>query len=293
MRDAVLRIFPEAEVWIDDERRKYTRIRHRVVHGLVRWEPSELAALEAAIEQSERNGHSDQASQLRQLSVKLNALIQSNQMARIAPDLEGLCEGQGMVMRPGPRPTADREVVDALRYAMLARRRVVLDYTPRSPARRRPSTVHPYGLLCGHGNYLVAYSERGGKVHLYRLASIESVTVTEAAFDPEEGFDLDSFAQNAFGIFQEEPVDVVWRFRPESAAEAAEFEFHPSQKTEQLEDGSLVVRFRAGGTLEMAWHLFRWGAGVEVVEPEALRERLLEQLTQALESHAAPELSDD
>jgi len=35
-------------------------------------------------------------------------------------------------------------------------------------------------------------------------------------------------------------------------------------------DGSLDVKFRAGGLLEMAWHLYSWGDQVEVIAPEAL-----------------------
>jgi len=30
-------------------------------------------------------------------------------------------------------------------------------------------------------------------------------------------------------------------------------------------DGSLAVRFRAGGRQEMAWYLYRWGDKVEVL----------------------------
>ena len=47
---------------------------------------------------------------------------------------------------------------------------------------------------------------------------------------------------------------------------------------EELEDGSLLVRFRAGGKLEMCWHLFTWGEHVEVVEPAQLRPALLDEL---------------
>jgi predicted DNA-binding transcriptional regulator YafY len=37
-------------------------------------------------------------------------------------------------------------------------------------------------------------------------------------------------------------------------------------------DGSLTVRFRACGWLEMAWFLYQWGKEVEVLEPEGLAE---------------------
>jgi hypothetical protein len=36
----------------------------------------------------------------------------------------------------------------------------------------------------------------------------------------------------------------------------------------------MLVSFRAGGLLEMAWHLMAWGRHVEVIEPAALRDLL-------------------
>jgi predicted DNA-binding transcriptional regulator YafY len=40
---------------------------------------------------------------------------------------------------------------------------------------------------------------------------------------------------------------------------------------EEEPDGSLVVRFKASGQLEMCWHLYAWGDKVEVLEPESLK----------------------
>jgi predicted DNA-binding transcriptional regulator YafY len=48
--------------------------------------------------------------------------------------------------------------------------------------------------------------------------------------------------------------------------------FHPTQTVEEEADGSLLVRFRASGLLEMSWHLYSWGTSVEVLEPAALRD---------------------
>ena len=64
----------------------------------------------------------------------------------------------------------------------------------------------------------------------------------------------------------------MWRFSPAAAPTAREFEFHPKQEMTELEDGGLLVSFEASGLVEMAWHLAKWGAEVEVVEPLALRE---------------------
>ena len=76
-------------------------------------------------------------------------------------------------------------------------------------------------------------------------------------------FLLRAFAERSFGVFQEEPFDVVWRFSPNAAADAKTFLFHPT---------------RAGGALEMCWHLFTWGDEVEVLAPPYLK-KLFRELT--------------
>ena len=81
-----------------------------------------------------------------------------------------------------------------------------------------------------------------------------------------------AFVAPSFGVYEEAPVDVVWRFSAEAAPIARQFQFHPSQTIEACADGTLVVHFHAGGLLEMAWHLMTWGQHVEVLEPAALRD---------------------
>ena len=86
-------------------------------------------------------------------------------------------------------------------------------------------------------------------------------------------------------MFQEEPVDVVWRFSPAAADDAREYLFHPTQTTELEPDGSLVVRFRAAGLREMAWHAFEWRGELEIVEPPSLRAELVDMLESTLAAH--------
>jgi predicted DNA-binding transcriptional regulator YafY len=102
------------------------------------------------------------------------------------------------------------------------------------------------------------------------LSNIERVELLERSFTRRRGFSLQEYAERSFGVFQEEPFDVVWKFSPEAAADAREFLFHPSQRFEDQADGSLIVRFRAGGLMEMAWHLVTWGIHVNVVKPRRL-----------------------
>lgn len=86
-------------------------------------------------------------------------------------------------------------------------------------------------------------------------------------------------------MFQEEPIDVVLRFAPEAADDAAHWVFHPSQVLEREVAGALTVRFRAGGMQEVCWHLFTWGTTVTVMTPVELRNRLIEMAVVAAAHH--------
>ena len=110
-----------------------------------------------------------------------------------------------------------------------------------------------------------------GDARLFALANIKRVDCLDTTFQRDPGFSLQTFAKRSFGVFQEEPRDIVWRFSPSVAEAVAEYEFHPDQLLEKQQDGSIIVRFRAGGQLEMCWHLYTWGANVEVIEPVSLR----------------------
>lgn len=81
---------------------------------------------------------------------------------------------------------------------------------------------------------------------------------------------------------------MVLRFTPEAAEDAERWLFHPSQNITTEADGSLTVRFRAGGTQEMCWHLFTWGTAVTIVAPDALRVTMVDPIRAATQHHSCP-----
>jgi predicted DNA-binding transcriptional regulator YafY len=216
---------------------------------------------------------------------KLRALSKPDWLRKVDPDLEALAEAQGFAFRAGPRPRIDDALLEQLRYAIVARKQVKVRHRKSPDDRAAWQTVGPLGFLYGSQHYLVAWSERRRQVVLFRLSRIDRVEVLDAAFDAPDDFDLDAYARRSFGVFQEEPVDVAWRFKPSVAAEARECVFHPDQVIEDQRDGSVVVRFRAGGLQEMAWYLLTWGRDVEVLAPAKLERELIKWSMQAIRQH--------
>ena len=247
---------------------KRWRLPGGTVNGLASVTAAELADLGTAISLLRRENMDVQAKNAERGIAKMRALVKRPVMNRIEPDLEVLTEAEGLAMRPGPRPKINAEIVSALREAIITRRKVRLHYLYRGSGKRGHQIVHPYGFLYGNRHYLVAWSEseEARDFRSFALSNIERVEPLDGTFTRKRRFSLKAYAERSFGVFQEQPVDVVWKFTPKAAPDASEFLFHPTQVMEQQPDGSLLVRFRAGGLLEMAWHLFTWAGEVETPE---------------------------
>lgn len=272
MRDAILRNFPQAEEIVTDAPIKRWRIPSGVVNQLVNFSADEIVDLESAAELLRRDNRNLQAANVDTAVAKLKALMPPETQRRIEPDLEALSEAEGIAMRPGPRPRVRITVLEDLRRAIKGCNRVKLKYRRRSDNKVNERTVEPYGFLHGHRHYLVAWHihQKESMFLTFAMPNIEAAEILTETFPRDPDFSLSDYAEQSFGVFQEEPFDVVWRFSPEAAATASDFLFHPSQTTEHEDDGSLIVRFRAGSDLEMAWHLNLWGDAVEVLEPKSL-----------------------
>ncbi len=182
-----------------------------------------------------------------------------------------LLAAEGHVSRPGPRPPHDPVILATLRAAVRGFRKVRIVYRYRGTGRRGWDIVHPYGFLLGHRHYLVALREETRDFRTYALGNFEQVAILDHSFERRPDFSLAAYSARSFGVFQEKPCDVRWRFKPEAAADAREHLFHPDQRVMIQPDGSILVTFRAGGVKEMAWHLLTWGDLVEVESPPELR----------------------
>ena len=280
MRDAVCEVFPDVEEFLLGDGFKRWRIRSRRGGAAAPITVDELTTLRSAAARLRQEGLKDQADVVEGVEAKLRSMLLPDVLLRLGADTEALLESQGLAMRPGPRPRIAGSVMRDLREAIKGAWPVSLHYRARETGAHSRLVVHPYGFLYGNRHYLVGFhaSPDIEAIRLFSLANIEKVERAEGQFIRDPNFSLDDYAANSFGVFQEQPFNVVWRVSPEAADDAREHLFHPSQTFEDQPDGSLLVRFKAGGLLEMCWHLFTWGGGIQVVEPEELIDAMREQL---------------
>ena len=190
-------------------------------------------------------------------------------------DAEAILEAKGYACRPGPKVKTSPAVLNIVSAALRGPFRLIIRYQGAQDAKPRKRVIEPYGILLGTRHYLIARdTAKDANLRRFRLDRIEQAEITNEWFEKDRDFDLEVYAARSFGSFHsdEEFTQVVWRFSPTAAPTAREFEFNPKQEMSDLENGGLLVSFEASGLVEMAWHLAKWGAEVEVVEPAALRE---------------------
>jgi predicted DNA-binding transcriptional regulator YafY len=262
----------------------------RQLVGVVEPRPEALAAIETSARECAMRGEPDRAALLREASTTLRVVMRPDALRRAEPDVAALMEAEGIAMRPGPRPVIAPGVLPTLRRAILSMQLVVVRYA--GPDDDEPNTriLCPYGILYGGRGWLVAHVDELSGMRLWRLDRIVSIDLLDRGFARCEDFDLAAYAAQSFGVFQEEPIDVVLRFEPEAADDAACWMFHPTQRFEREPGGSLAVRFRSGGLQEMCWHLFTWGSAVSVIEPKELRMKLTVMADEVAEHHRSPVL---
>lgn len=269
LRDRLEEVFPGLS-YIEDESR--TRRWRLPSNQLPPTPPNKaaIATLESLATELATRGDAARSTDLRDAAASLRATMRPQLLSRAEPDIEALMKAEGSAAQPGPRLKLDTGLISDIRRAILAFQKLSVRYRPADAEREGRRVLCPYAVLYGRRTYLVAHTDKTTEMGLWRIDRISDLAVLEDQFSPQP-FDLAAFSERSFGVFQEPPQDVVLRFLPDAAEDAADWLFHPSQTIELQQDGSVIVRFRCGGMRELAWHLFTWGHGVRVIEPDELR----------------------
>lgn len=269
--------FPQTQADDGDDRKRRWRIPARAIAPLLTPSAEELAALTTAINELEVAGLATEATTVRGLKQKVRALIPPEAGTRLAVDEEALAEALGHAARPGPRPALNSAVDAAIYEALKGPFLIRFPYKTRKQPNPTDRIVAPHGLLLGVRRYLIGRDTSkpaSAPLQHYRVEEITQAEVLPSSFELDQDFDIHRHAEKGFGSYESaaEHSDVVWRFSPAAAPHARRFVFHPTQSVEDEADGSLLVRFKASGHLEMCWHLYSWGKSVEVLQPARLRE---------------------
>ena len=256
----------------DHHRRKRWRL-DGLPPALLTLEPRERSALE-------RHLNTLQMGPEKEALTKLLA-HQKPLSKHLAIDQEMLIEREAHIGRVGPRSQIDEDLMSVLEKALKGFEEINLLYRAAAKPNATWRTVRPLGMLFSRFGYLVASS--GGRTPItYRLDLIEKAKLAGTYFGIQPNWNFKEWARDSFGVFHgDETLDVKLRFRNIAAQRAGKIQFHPSQTTKKMKDGSLIVRLICQGHRELIHELCHpdWIGHVIIEEPMALKLEYLAYLS--------------
>ena len=73
-------------------------------------------------------------------------------------------------------------------------------------------------------------------------------------------------------------------FNSNSAKDASEYNFHPTQKGKWNDDGSYTLTFKASGEWEIITEILKWRDSVKIIAPESLKEAYKNEIRKMYEN---------
>lgn len=141
-----------------------------------------------------------------------------------------------------------------------------------------PYFIEPYAI--GQTTMLIGLCDPPGGLRTLKIERIERVEPLGERYEIPDDFDPHALLADAWGIWytEEPPVEVVLRFSARVANRVRETRWHRSEQVSELEDGGLLWRARIAEPQEMIPWVRGWGSDCEVIEPEKLRQTLIEEV---------------
>jgi predicted DNA-binding transcriptional regulator YafY len=151
----------------------------------------------------------------------------------------------------------------------------------------RGLTLHPYAMVLYQDAIHVVAAEPGQNpddAMAFPLDELHDATLRAAErFALPAGFHLRRYYQGRFGLFSStRKTRIVVDFEPGVAARVRHRQIHPSQRLSNLRSGGLRVTLQVDDVERVARWVLGFGSGARVIEPDSLRQLVMQELKAAL-----------
>jgi predicted DNA-binding transcriptional regulator YafY len=165
--------------------------------------------------------------------------------------------------------------------AWQSQQRIKIRYQEEFSSEVTELIIEPYfmePILSLHSIIVIAYCPSRKIVYPYNIDHIiGEVTICPDTYEIPAGYNPVDSINSAWGLpVDSEVVTVKLHFRPNLSKTIMSTTWHPSQIIELHDDGSLIATFKVRKMSSFQSWVLSWGDEVEVLEPEAFREKLAE-----------------
>lgn len=274
IRDALTTALPQIdEIETGSKEKHWGFVSSYFMNEVISFSPDEIAILEGI---KDGINVDFKKKTLESVITKLKALSRK-QLTKIDDAIELIMKSEGTAITQKPSYKIDIQTMDKVRQAIKDNLMIRCKYLGN------PKLLAPYGIIYSSNVYLIGVEEGKPNPYVYKLHKITDTEVSNRNFDKGD-FDIKEYANHSFGVYQNEVMKVELLFSQDVAEDVLNFNFHPTQKVKQNEDGSITVKFKASGELEILWHIFKWGDSVRIIAPAKLRSQYIKMLEAVLKA---------
>lgn len=275
MRDSLTCIFPSVDEIETDDNQKHWGFVNYSISNLISFTPKEIANIEQL---QRRTTNKEMKEELGKTIEKLKSLNKKHSLP-LENNIELYMQTEGYAVRQMPQYKISLEALEVIREAVQHSKMVTGIY------HNKERLIEPLGMIYGEKIYLVAREKaKGDGIYNYLLHKFENLKLTDKTFD-KGNFDLQEYTNLSFGVYHGEILEVELLFSQELAQEASQFNFHPTQSGKWNNDGTYTVNFKASGSKEIIWHVFKWGCGCKIIAPKSLQDECREYLKENLDNY--------
>ncbi len=170
-----------------------------------------------------------------------------------------------------------------LASALLSRRRLDIVHLRRPAGQKLEREVSPQRLVHYRDNwYLDAWCHTRDALRSFGVDAIEQAQISAKPAQEIDDDVLDRHFASGYGIFggtATQQAELL--FTPTRARWVADEIWHPKQVGQTQPDGSYLLKFPYSQEPELVMDVLKYGADVEVLAPDTLRERIKRELQQA------------
>ena len=271
IRDALVLGLPQIdEIETVGKEKHWGFVSGYMMNEIISFSPDEIAVLEGI-----KEGLAEDKKQIvDKVLTKLKAHSRK-QITKIDDAIELILKSEGYAVSQKPSYKIDIQLLDTIRQAI--KQNVMI----RGKYLGNNKTLAPYGIIYGSNTYLIAVEDGKPNPYVYSMHKLSDVQISNKQFDKGD-FDIKEYANTSFGVYHNEVMKVELLFTPDVAEDVLNYNFHPTQKVKQNDDGSVTVKFKASGELEILWHIFKWGDNVKILAPTKLKKMYVEYLENVL-----------
>jgi predicted DNA-binding transcriptional regulator YafY len=170
-----------------------------------------------------------------------------------------------------------------LAAALLARKRLRLEHHRRSDGGVLEREVSPQRLVHYRDNwYLDAFCHKRQALRTFSVDAIAAASVVEKPCKEVSEEGLDRHFASGYGIFAgSDTQQAVLLFKPGRARWVSRETWHPQQDGKLQLDGSYLLKLPYSREPELVMDILKYGADVEVLAPESLRDAVARQHAEA------------